>query len=36
MTYLVLSGSLLTKGEDGGHTDSQVVTTDVVDLGLLD
>lgn len=36
MTYLVLSGSLLTKGEDGGHADSQVVTTDVVDLGLLD
>jgi hypothetical protein len=35
MTYLVLSGSLLTKGDDGGHTDSQVVTTDVVDLGLL-
>ena len=35
MTCLVLSGSLLTKGDDGGHTDSQVVTTDVVDLGLL-
>lgn len=36
MTYLVLSGSLFTKGEDGGHADSQVVTTDIVDLGLLD
>jgi hypothetical protein len=35
MTYLVLSSSLLTKGDDGGHADSQVVTTDVVDLGLL-
>lgn len=36
MTYLVLSSSLLTKGNDGGHADSQVVTTDVVELGLLD
>lgn len=36
MTYLVLSGSLLTKRDDGGHADSQVVATDVVDLGLLD
>lgn len=36
MTYLVLSGSLLTKSDNGGHADSQVVTTDVVDLGLLD
>lgn len=35
-TYLVLSGSLLTKGKDGGNTDSQVVATDVVMLGLLD
>lgn len=36
MTYLVLSSSLLTKGNNGGHADSQVVTTDVVELGLLD
>ena len=35
-TYLVLSGSLLTKGKNGGNTDSQVVATDVVILGLLD
>jgi hypothetical protein len=35
ITYLVLGGGLLTEGKDGGHTDSQVVTTDVVDLGLL-
>lgn len=36
MTYLVLGGSLLTKSDDGGHADSQVVSTNVVDLGLLD
>lgn len=35
MIYLVLSGSLLAKGDDSGHADSQVVTTDVVELGLL-
>lgn len=35
MIYLVLGGSLLTKGNDGGNADSQVVATNVVDLGLL-
>lgn len=35
MAYLVLSRSLLTKSSDGGHADSQVVSTDVVNLGLF-
>jgi hypothetical protein len=35
-TNLVLRGSLLAEGLDGGNTDSQVVATDVVELSLLD
>jgi hypothetical protein len=35
MTYLVLCRGLLAKSDDSGHADSQVVSTDVVDLGLL-
>jgi hypothetical protein len=34
-THLVLSSGFLTKSDDGGHTDSQVVATDIVELGLL-
>ena len=34
--YLVLGSSLLSKGQDGRDTDSQVETTDEVVLGLLD
>lgn len=36
ITNLVLRGSLLAEGLDGGDTDSQVVATDVVELSLLD
>lgn len=36
LAYLVLSSSLLSKGLNGRHTDSQVETTNVVDLGILD
>lgn len=32
---LVLGGSFLGEGQNGGNTDSQVVATDVVDLSLL-
>lgn len=32
---LVLGGSLLGEGQNGGNTDSQVVATDVVELSLL-
>lgn len=32
---LVLLGSVLTEGEDGWHTDGQMVTSDVVDLSSL-
>jgi hypothetical protein len=34
-TYLVVGSSLLTKSDDGRHTDSQVVSTNVVELSLL-
>jgi hypothetical protein len=34
-TRLVLSSGLLTKSDDGGHTDSQMVATDIVELCLL-
>jgi hypothetical protein len=33
--HLVLSSGLLTKSDDGGHTDSQMVATDIVELCLL-
>lgn len=36
VTYLVLGSGLLTESLDGRDTDSQVVTTDVVELSLLD
>lgn len=35
-TNLVLRGRLLAEGLDSGNTDSQVVATDIVELGLLD
>jgi hypothetical protein len=35
ITYLVLRRGLLTKSDDGGNADSQVVSTNVVELGLL-
>lgn len=34
-TYLVLGSSLLSESQDGGNADSQVETTDEVELGLL-
>lgn len=34
-TRLVLSSGLLTKSDDGGHTNSQMVATDIVELCLL-
>ena len=36
VTYLVLGSGLLAESLDGRDTDSQVVTTDVVELSLLD
>jgi hypothetical protein len=33
--YLVVCGSLFSKSQNSRHRDSQVVSTDVVDLGLL-
>lgn len=35
-TYLVLSSSFLSKSQDSRNGDSQVVSTNVVDLSLLD
>jgi len=36
VTYLVLRSGLLSKGQDGRDTDSEMVSTDIVDPGLLD
>lgn len=33
--YLVLGSGLLSQREDGGHADSQMVATDIVELGVL-
>lgn len=35
VTYLVLGSCLFSKGQDSRHTDSQMESTDIVDLGLL-
>lgn len=35
MIYLVVCGSLLSKSQNSRHRDSQVVSTDIVDLSLL-
>lgn len=36
MSYLILGGCLLSESKDGGDADSQVETTDIEELGLLD